>query len=302
MCVLAFAFDPRPSTGDGAVLKIISNRDEFLGRPTQAAHWWPELSSNDSACSPEGTTEAAPEIRSTFGRSAWVLGGRDLRARGSWLAMNRAGRVAILTNYRDPSNATSSARSRGELVDQWVGRGNTSIAAEELAKRLASSGHDYVGFNLLLFDCALGAEARAWVVSNRASNILGEIAPGIHGLSNEILNSPWPKTLALKNSLEATKAFTTQRFVAESLRVLSHAQPAPDAELPSTGIPLERERYLSSVFIQPPNLEDAAAYGTRCSAILTIGPSQVQFLERSYYPQLSERRFSFRLSSAPHGP
>ena len=301
MCVLAFAFDPRPRTGDGAVLKIISNRDEFLGRPTQAAHWWPERSSDDGSSSPESTTEATPETRPTFGRSAWVLGGRDLRAGGSWLAMNRAGRVAILTNYRDPSNETTSAKSRGELVDQWVGRGNASVAAEELAKRLASSGHDYVGFNLLLFDCAPGAEARGWVISNRASNILSEIAPGIHGLSNEILNSPWPKTLVLKNSLEATKAFTNQRFVAESLRVLGHARPAPDAELPSTGIPLERERYLSSVFIQPPNLEDAAAYGTRCSAILRIGPSNAEFLERSYYPQLSERRFSFNLSSVSRG-
>jgi uncharacterized protein with NRDE domain len=274
MCVLAFDFNPDAHKSSGPVLKLISNRDEFLSRPTLAAHWWSEADA-----------------------SAWILGGRDLRAGGSWLALSRAGRLAILTNYRDPTNEAVSTKSRGDLVDQWVGRRNALVSGKTLVADLARSAKDFAGFNLILFDCSPElSQAQAWVISNRASRTLQEITPGIHGLSNEVLNSPWPKTLALKNSLRHTAQLQKHRFETESLRALKEAAPAPDQALPKTGIPIERERYLSSVFIQPPALDDALAYGTRCSTVLSMAGGQADFLERNYYPHIAERRFSFNLS------
>ncbi len=277
MCVLAFAFNPGGGSNTGPEVKIISNRDEFLTRPTLAAHWWPESSTS---------------LNST----AWVLGGRDLRAGGSWLALSRSGRVAILTNYRDPLNEGPSHKSRGELVERWVGQRNADTAAMDLIQDLSASARDYAGFNLLLFDCSMHASTgKAWVISNRASQTLSEIIPGVHGLSNEVLNSPWPKTMALQDSLQKSAGLNPIRFEAASLKALGQSAQAPDERLPNTGIAIERERYLSSVFIQPPNLDDEMAYGTRTSTVLTIRGGQAEFLERNYYPHLSERRFTFNL-------
>jgi uncharacterized protein with NRDE domain len=298
MCVLAFAFDPGVDPDIGPEVKIISNRDEFLSRPTQAAHWWPEpaLVAVSDQDRPEANSFAARPEASLKG-SSWVLGGRDLRAGGSWFAVSRAGRVAILTNYRDPLNAGFSGKSRGDLVERWVGQRNAHIAAIDLIHDLCKSAHDYAGFNLLLFDCSVGAQVtQAWIISNCAAQVLSEITPGIHGLSNEVLNSPWPKTMALKDSLLRTTGLDQVRFEEESFKALSQAAQAPDEELPNTGIPLERERYLSSVFIQAPNLDDELAYGTRTSTVLTIRRGQAEFLEQNYYPELSQRRFTFNLS------
>lgn len=287
-------------------LKIISNRDEFLTRPTQVAHWWSEL---------EPELELEPEITLPSDRAvpleascvtwpgsslkgrAWVLGGRDLRAGGSWFAVSRAGRVAVLTNYRDPAHEGSSDKSRGGLVERWVGQRHASMAAQDLIQDLSERALDYAGFNLLLFDCTEQAQGgKAWVISNRASQTLSEIPAGIHGLSNQVLNSPWPKSIALQQSLQKTAGLNQVRFESESIQALSQSEPAPDELLPSTGITLERERYLSSVFIQPPNLVDEMAYGTRTSSVLTIRGGKAEFLERNYYPQVSERRFVFNLA------
>jgi uncharacterized protein with NRDE domain len=298
MCVLAFDFDPSAQKSAGSVLKLISNRDEFLTRPTLAAHWW---SPSAWSGTPSDQAELSPKP-SNDGMPIWILGGRDLRAGGSWLAISRAGRIAILTNYRDPSNEASSARSRGDLVEQWVGLRNAQVNSEALAQELAGDAQSYTGFNLLLFDCSpMNSQAKAWIVSNRDRNTLQEITPGIHGLSNEVLNSPWPKTLALQASLRKTSRLPKHHFETQSLSALVQASPAPDDVLPKTGIPLERERYLSSVFIQPPDIQDELAYGTRCSTVLHIAGGRAEFLERSYYPHINERRFSFPLkaSAAP---
>jgi uncharacterized protein with NRDE domain len=298
VCVLAFDFDPASTksavNSDRPILRIISNRDEFLSRPTQAAHWWRE----DLDASAKGTQLGSQSGDLKLGAASWVLGGRDLRAGGSWLAMSRAGRIAILTNYRGPSDETQAMQSRGNLVEQWVGLRHAHIPGEEAVDSLASSAQDYAGFNLLVFDCPVGNSApKAWMISNRAPEVLSSITPGVHGLSNEILDSPWPKTETLKDSLSSARSLQGQRFEESCLKVLCRAEPAPDEHLPTTGIPIERERYLSSIFIRPPDLDDAMAYGTRCSTVLSIGQGRAEFLERSYYPRVSERRFSFRLAS-----
>ena len=298
MCVLAFSFIPGGSI-TGPELKIISNRDEFLTRPTHAAHWWPEPEPEPAVVSGRVVSRKVSFITrpsANGGGTAWVLGGRDLRAGGSWMAVSRAGRIAILTNYRDPSSEGLSDKSRGDLVEQWVGLRNADIAPQDLIQDLRESACNYAGFNLLLFDYSWSTQvSKAWVISNRASQTLSEIPAGIHGLSNELLNSPWPKTIALKDSLQRTAGLQQARFEAESFKALSELSQPPDEQLPSTGIALERERYLSSVFIQPLKVEDEMAYGTRTSTVLTIGGGQAHFLERSYYPQACERRFTFHL-------
>jgi uncharacterized protein with NRDE domain len=299
VCVLAFDFDPASTksavNGDRPILRIISNRDEFLSRPTLAAHWWRE----DLDASAKSAQLSAQSDGLKLSSASWVLGGRDLRASGSWLAMSRAGRIAILTNYRGPSDETQAVQSRGNLVEQWVGLRHADVPSAEAVSSLASSAQAYAGFNLLLFDCSVGQDApKAWMISNRAPEVLSTITPGVHGLSNEILNSPWPKTESLKENLLGARSLQGQRFEESCLKVLCRAEPAPDEHLPITGIPIERERYLSSIFIRPPDLDDAMAYGTRCSTVLSIGQGRAEFLERSYYPRMSERRFSFRLASS----
>jgi uncharacterized protein with NRDE domain len=275
MCVLAFAFNPGLQMGSDFHLRLISNRDEFFSRPTRAAHWWQ-------------TTE----------HPAWILGGRDLQAGGSWLAMSRSARLAVLTNFRSGAAESGLQRSRGDLVEQWVGHRNALTDASELVQAIASESASYAGFNLLLFDFSRSSQQgpQAWAVSNRSPQIVSQIMPGIHGLSNQLLNSPWPKSEALKNSLSQTVQMPLEAFEAHSLKALGHAEHFADEVLPSTGIGLERERYLSSVFIRPSEQDELGAYGTRCSSIIQISKDKVQFLERSWHPTLGTTRFVYPLT------
>lgn len=232
MCLVALALNAAPRFP----LVIAANRDEFFARPARPMGWWPEQ----------------PD----------VLAGRDLGAGGSWLGLTRGGRLALLTNVREPSRQRADAPSRGALVLDWL---NARDDAPAFAGRL---GNGYNGFNLLAADLQRG---RWHWISNRAAAPLA-LADGLHTLSNASLDTPWPKTVALGAALaEALAAArSADDLAAQLLAALADATPAPDEELPDTGVGLARERLLSPRFVRMPDPQrpGLAVYGTRCSTVL----------------------------------
>ena len=231
------------------------NRDEFHSRPAAAADWWPDTR---------------------------ILAGRDLEAGGTWLGLDERGHFAVVTNFREGAVATPGKRSRGELVTAYLGSEDTELFREDL------DGHtdEYSGYNLLFGEVS----SALYYHSNRGSS--GGIGPGIHGLSNHLLDTPWPKvnraTTALGELLDCS-VIEADMLV----DLLADRTKAPRADLPDTGISAELEALLSSVFITSP------AYGTRCStAILLDRDGRLQFVERRFDPDGStagESRFEFRL-------
>ena len=162
MCLLAFGWRPRP----GLRLALVGNRDEFHARPTAALHPWPE--------------------------TAGLYAGRDLQAGGSWCGVSRGGRVAALTNFRSLTAPPPDAPSRGVLVSRFL-QGSATAADE--AQALQATAHRYAGFSLLLADAN-----EAWVVSNHAAAARA-LTPGVYGLSNAALDTPWPKLLRSRAAL-----------------------------------------------------------------------------------------------------
>lgn len=246
MCLIVFAYDCHPEYR----FILAANRDEFYRRPTAAAAFWPDC----------------PD----------VLAGRDLEAGGTWLGITRSGRFAALTNYRDPATHMDGNRSRGQLVQAYLcGR---SSPAEYLAG-VRESGHLYNGFNLLVGDAG-----GLWYYSNRGGDAQ-PVAAGIHGLSNHLLNTPWPKVARAKAGLAVC---LTAGIAAEPLfALLGDRTAAADDELPATGVGLAWERLLSPVYIASPD------YGTRSSTVLTIDRrGQAAFHERSW-PDGQSRSFAF---------
>ncbi len=237
MCLIFFSVEEHPRYK----LILAGNRDEFHQRRTAPADYWPDV--------------------------PHVLAGRDLEANGTWLGVSRKGRISLLTNYRDPMNINPSAPSRGHLVSDFlVGDRHAKDYLLEVEKR----GREYNGFNLLV-----GTPDQLWYYSNYGGDVQ-PIAPGLHGLSNHLLNTPWPKVergkMLLAPVLEQETIIPEQLF-----DLLYDEQQAPDNSLPDTGVGLDRERVLSSMFIKSPN------YGSRCSTVLLVDRNnQVQFAERVY--------------------
>lgn len=232
MCLAAFALNAHPRFP----LVIAANRDEFFARAAAPMAWWADR----------------PD----------VLAGRDLSAGGTWFGLNRTGRLALLTNVRDPSRQNPDAPSRGALVLDWL---NSSGDASSFAAELAPA---YNGFNLITADPA--RNTWHWI-SNRAP-VPVELPPGVHALSNAALDTPWPKTVGLKAAMgQALDGAATAQELADRLfTALADANPAPDAALPDTGVGLARERLLSPAFIRmvDPARPGVAVYGTRCSTVL----------------------------------
>ncbi|MGH8713242.1 MAG: NRDE family protein [Casimicrobiaceae bacterium] len=218
---------------------IAANRDEFHARTAEPAHWW----------------------------GNGILAGRDLAAGGTWFGVTRSGRWALITNFREGIPRDPNAPSRGELVTRMLGDAAPPLRA---AAALLPEGGRYHGFNLLV-----GAGGRAAFASNRASGAL-ELGAGIHGLSNHLLDTPWPKLVRGKARLEAWLA-ADDPPIAAAFALLADREPARDAALPSTGVSAEWERLLSSPFIVSPD------YGTRCSTVLMIAADGgARLIERSF--------------------
>ncbi|AUL99839.1 NRDE family protein [Pseudothauera hydrothermalis] len=208
-------------------LVVAANRDEFLARPASAAHWWPD----------------APEI----------LAGRDLEGGGTWLGVSRNGRFAALTNFRDPALRREGAPSRGLLVRDCLK--TRDDAAQTLAGIAARSAH-YAAFNLLVSD---GEQLGLYASTTGEVRLL---TPGIYGLSNHLLDTPWPKVRLARERFAA--ALGDEPDEAAILALLRDREHAADEHLPHTGVGLEWERWLSPAFIRAPG------YGTRCSTFLAV--------------------------------
>ena len=238
MCLIYVAWRRHPRHR----LVVAANRDEYHARPAAPAHWWDD----------------APG----------VLAGRDLEAGGTWLGITSGGRFAALTNYRSPSVYRADAPSRGALVSEFLA-GNES--APEYLGRVAEEGHRYNGFSLLAMDgdtLAFG--------SNRTPGV-ARLEPGVFGLSNHLLDTPWPKVTAGKAELERLVAEPDIR-VADLLALLASRGPAGvEALRADTGSDLGRTRWRSSRFIL------GGAYGTRTSTVVLLdtGGAGV-FVERSF--------------------
>lgn len=241
MCLIAWHWQPNGPTP----LLLVANRDEFYARPTQPLHWW------------EG---------------GQVLAGKDLQAGGTWLGVGRNGRLAAVTNYRDPSDVRANTPSRGELVANFL---QSDLSATAYLQKLSRVSAAYNPFNLLLLDdqVLLGFESRG------AKTICLQV--GLGAVSNAGFNTPWPKLTRLKQGLQAAVSAPTPSQAeavdnAALLALLQDRALAPDAHLPSTGIALERERALSAAFIATPD------YGTRACSIVRVGSAGVQFFEAGF--------------------
>lgn len=257
MCLAAFALNAHPRFP----LVIAANRDEFFARPAAPMAWWQS-----------GHTE--------------VLAGRDLQAGGTWFGLTRGGRLALLTNVREPGRPATNAPSRGALVLDWL-TGTADACA--FTQGLASG---YNGFNLVTADVSKGDWH--WF-SNRATG-QGPVPlqAGLHGLSNAALDTPWPKTVGMKAALQQAllHAPSVDALASQLLAALADATPAPDAALPDTGVGLARERLLSPRFVRMPSSPDdgEAVYGTRCSTVLitealAAGGQRTLVMERSVGPR-----------------
>jgi uncharacterized protein with NRDE domain len=249
MCLVALAIDHNRRFP----LVIAANRDEYFKRAAARLAWW----------TPESGGPA-------------ILSGRDLEAGGTWMGLTAEGRLALVTNVRDPSRNDPSSPSRGRIVPDW-------LAARERVDRFwmrtALSG--YNGFNLVAFDFRQG---ECFWASNTGSHPV-RLERGIHGLSNAALDTPWPKVQALKARLcEAVDtADSVDALSAQLFDALADRSEAPDEALPETGVPLEWERRLSAAFIRTPDM----AYGTRCSTLIIT-----EKVNRHLVTHVLERSFS----------
>jgi uncharacterized protein with NRDE domain len=220
MCLVILAWQQHPDLP----LIVAGNRDEFHKRPTKEIHWWPDK----------------PDI----------VGGRDLQAAGTWLALSRNGRFATVTNYRDAEPPAPKLRSRGHLVTGFL-----ESPDEPLEYLRSIDGAAYAGFNLLVSD----GETLAWK-SNRGENAR-VLAPGIYGLSNALLDSLWHKVVrgkaALQQLISANNVNATMLF-----RILADRSKAPVGEVEADRLPFTVAHAISAPFIVLPD------YGTRSSSVV----------------------------------
>lgn len=241
MCLITFAYKNHPKYN----LILAGNRDEFYGRPTRKAQFW--------------TDENHPEI----------LAGKDLKGGGTWLGVHKDGRWGALTNYRDPSIIKEDPPSRGELV---LGYLKSDKSGMDYLQDITKKADEYNGFNLLLWD------SKGFYHYSNQNKKVTNISDGVHGISNALLDTPWPKVTAANRQLE--KIISREEINKEELfQLLADDTKASEDELPVTGISRDLEKAVSSIFIKTEN------YGSRCSTVLLIDKEgNIDFTERSFEP------------------
>ena len=242
MCLLVLAWRAHPRYR----LVVAANRDEYHERPAAALGLWPP-----------------PHA---------ILAGRDLRAGGTWLGLDRARRFGVVTNFRDLQPPKPGAPSRGELILQFL---SSAASPAAFFATLAAQASAYSGFNLLLAD-----QDSLWYGCNRATPFARELPAGVYGLSNEFLDTPWPKLARVRTRFARWLSQVEQSPAVLFALLDDRERVADDALLPQTGLTREWERVLSAPFVQHPD------YGTRSSTVLLLEPDA-----RAY---LAERRFDSR--------
>jgi uncharacterized protein with NRDE domain len=258
VCLIVFALDCHPDYR----LVLGANRDEYRERPADPARFWPD----------------APHI----------LAGRDVQAGGTWLGVTTSGKLAAVTNYRDPHPQVLDPPSRGKLVAGFLQ--NPMVTPEEFQRVLNRDGQVFDGFNLLY-----GTSDELHYFTNRGGSS-GPVTAGIHGLSNHLLDTRWPKLTLARSRLEAILQHTDVN-PEEIFAALSDPAPFADGLLPDTGVGPERERLLSPIFITDEN------YGTRSTTVLLIDRSGcVTFFERTFdrsQVPSATLHYSFQIQSPP---
>lgn len=238
MCLILFAWRAHARHE----LIVAANRDEFYERPARAAGFWPD--------------------------QPHLLAGRDLTAQGTWMGVTRGGRFAAITNFRNPAERNPAAPSRGRLVTAFLNDEREPVAWLEA---IAPRAQEYNGFSMLV-----GDRRSLRFFSNR-NGAITTVEPGIHGLSNHLLDTPWPKVE--KGKAQLAKLIERPFDAQACLNLLADREPASERQLPDTGVGPELERRLSSIRIA------GDGYGTRCSSVLRISSdASVEFWERSFAP------------------
>jgi uncharacterized protein with NRDE domain len=255
MCLILLALQQHPSYK----LILAANRDEYYDRPSAPPAFWNE----------------APGL----------LAGRDLRSGGTWLGITKKGRIAAITNYRDPASIKRNAPSRGWLVrDFLVGSEGTM----EYLGKVRQEGGKFNGFNLLV-----GVRDELCWYSNRSGEI-AKLSWGLHGISNRLLDTPWPKVIRGTQGISQILGKDVEISTEILFDLLQDRTQASEEILPDTGVGIEWERILSPVFIVSPT------YGTRSSTLILIDKKdQVTFIDRTFnsHRQPISSKFTFTIES-----
>jgi len=259
MCLILLAWRAHPRYP----LVFAGNRDEAYSRPAAAADFWDD--------------------------DARIYGGRDLEQGGTWLGVSLSGRIAAVTNYRERPKAGKMPRSRGELTARFL---SGTEAPRAYLRQVAGAADEYGPFSLMV-----GDGESLWYYSNRAGPNDSDarfrsLAPGVYGLSNHLLDTPWLKVTSGKQRLARLLDADETSLAAGLFDILRDRNPAPETELPDTGVGAQRERELSPLFIAGEH------YGTRASTALLIDRDRgVLFAERRFGPRgeplgVTEKRFA----------
>ena len=253
MCIVNFHFQQHPKYK----LILAANRDEFYKRPTDRVHFWDDLPN--------------------------LIAGRDLEAKGTWLGMTKEGKFGTLTNYRDIKYFNQKdKRSRGDIVTNFL---TDSIHPEKYLQQLHERRNEYSGFNVIVGDAD-----ELYYYGNEQGEII-KIEPGTHSLSNQLLNTPWPKVERAKSLLNDYVTNNETMNPDDLFTLLNDGTIAADEDLPNTGVGLPFERQLSSIFIQ------TDGYGTRASTVILIThDNEVQFIERTFNEGTFESEVPYEFS------
>jgi uncharacterized protein with NRDE domain len=257
MCLILLAFQ----ASEDYPLVVAANRDEAYTRPTAPAAFW----------------HVHPQ----------VYGGRDLEMGGAWMGLTLSGRFAAVTNFRDGPAKGAAPRSRGELVGGYL---TGDQAAQPYLQTVAARKSEYAGFG------ALAGDLQAlWFLSNYANDVVA-VTPGVHGLSNHLLDTPWPKVTSGKSELATLLQSGGPSLCEKLFDMLADRSVAADHALPDTGVGIAREKALGPKFIA---VDDR--YGTRASTVIIVGcDKNVTYAERSFGPRgkfLDEVTRSFQLTA-----
>lgn len=258
MCLILISYDMHPEYR----LILAANRDEYYNRPTRPLGFW----------------NTNPDI----------LAGKDLRGKGTWLGVTKSGRLSAITNYRDPLSLKDNAPSRGKLLTDFL-KGTTT--PKENMEHIKRVGHKYNGFNLIAGDIS-----DLYYYSNM-EQLVKKIEPGLYGVSNHLLDTPWPKVEKAKALFENIVTVNSN-IDPEALFIVLEDNTVPaDDQLPDTGVGINWERRLSSIFIK------SKTYGTRSSSIILYDrKGHITFIERTFIPsegknlKYNTKTFQFAIS------